>query len=155
MKKILVKAPALSRSGYGEQTRFALRALRSVEDKLDIYIINIPWGGTGFINYYDEERAWIDQLILKTGQYVQAGGQFDISLQVTIPNEFAQLAPINVGYTAGIETTKIAPQWIEKGNTMNKILVVSNHSKSVYENTAIIKLAKLSPITRLLPPLKL
>ena len=37
-KKIIVKAPALSRSGYGEQTRFALRALRTVEDKLDIYL---------------------------------------------------------------------------------------------------------------------
>jgi len=135
-KKIIVKAPALSRSGYGEQTRFALRALRTVEDKLDIYIINIPWGATGFINYYDEERLWIDSILQKTMQHIQAGGHFDVSLQVTIPNEFEPLAPINIGYTAGIETTKVAPPWIEKGNTMNKILVVSNHSKNVYENTA-------------------
>jgi len=134
-KKIIVKAPALSRSGYGEQTRFALRALRTVEDKLDVHIINIPWGATGFINYYDEERQWIDATIRKTALYIQGGGQFDISLQVTIPNEFQPMAPINIGYTAGIETTKVAPEWIEKGNTMNKILVVSNHSKAVYENT--------------------
>jgi glycosyltransferase involved in cell wall biosynthesis len=135
-KKILVKAPALSRSGYGEQTRFALRALRSVEDKLDIYIINIPWGASGFVNYYDEERQWIEHLLQKTAHYAQSGGQFDISLQITIPNEFTRLAPINVGFTAGIETTKVAPQWIELGNMMDKILVVSDHSKNVYENTA-------------------
>ena len=33
---------------------------------------------------------------------------------MTIPNEFQAMATVNVGYTAGIETTKIAPVWIEK-----------------------------------------
>jgi len=37
-KKILLKGPLLTRSGYGEQARFALRALRSREDLFDIYI---------------------------------------------------------------------------------------------------------------------
>ena len=36
------------------------------------------------------------------------GGQFDISVQVTIPNEWKNIAPLNIGYTAGIETTKVA-----------------------------------------------
>ena len=40
-KKIIVRGPALSRSGYGEQTRFALRALRTKEDELDIFLINV------------------------------------------------------------------------------------------------------------------
>ena len=34
-KKILVKGPVLSQSGYGEQARFALRALKSREDLFD------------------------------------------------------------------------------------------------------------------------
>ena len=38
-KKIVVRGPVLSMSGYGEQTRFAVRALRKHEDKFDIYII--------------------------------------------------------------------------------------------------------------------
>ena len=46
-----------------------------------------------------------------------------------------KIAPFNVGYTAGIETTKVAHQWIQKANEMNKIIVVSNHSKQVFENT--------------------
>ena len=136
LKKVLIKGPVLSRSGYGEQARFALRALQSRPDLFDIYIVNIPWGRTGQISSVDEEANFIHQTILKTQVYVQQKGQFDISLQVTIPNEFEKIAPINIGYTAGIETTKVSPQWIAKSNeTVDKIIVVSNHSKKVFEQT--------------------
>ncbi len=130
--KILLKGPVLSQSGYGEQARFALRALRSREDIFDIYIVPIPWGKTGWINYDNEERAWIDERIRATQMHNQQGGTFDASVQVTIPNEWENLAPVNIGYTAGIETTKVAPIWLQKANQMNKIIVVSNHSRDVY-----------------------
>ena len=134
-KKILLKGPLLTRSGYGEQARFALRSLRSREDLFDIFIQPLQWGKTSWTTEVNEERLWIDQTIEKTIGFIQQGGQFDMSLQVTIPNEFERLAPINVGYTAGIETTKIAHQWIQKANEMTKVIVVSNHSKQVFENT--------------------
>tara|TARA_R100000278_G_scaffold120482_1_gene102955 strand:+ start:143 stop:1378 length:1236 start_codon:yes stop_codon:yes gene_type:complete len=134
-KKILLKAPLLTRSGYGEQARFALRSLRSREDLFEIFIQPLQWGQTSWMNDFNEERRWIDQTIEKTIGYLQQGGQFDMSLQVTIPNEFQRMAPINIGYTAGIETTKVAHQWIQKSNEMNKIIVVSSHSKQVFENT--------------------
>ena len=41
MKKVLVRGPALSQSGYGEHTRFLLRALRSREDIFDIHLLNV------------------------------------------------------------------------------------------------------------------
>ena len=136
LKKVLLKGPVLSRSGYGEQSRFALRSLRSRSDLFDIYIVNIPWGRTGQITNLDEETNFIHETLLKTQQYAQQGGEFDISLQVTIPNEFEKIAPINIGYTAGIETTKVSPQWINKSNeTVDKIIVVSNHSKKVFQQT--------------------
>ena len=53
MIKIVVRAPVLSQSGYGEQARFALRALRRHEDKFDIHLINISWGKTGWISQDD------------------------------------------------------------------------------------------------------
>jgi len=134
-KKIILKAPLLTRSGYGEQSRYALRALRSREDLFDIYIQPLQWGQTSWISTMNEERAWIDQAIEKTIGFVQQGGQFDMSLQVTIPNEFERIAPVNVGYTAGIETTRVAHQWISKGNEMDKILVISSHSKNTFEQT--------------------
>ena len=135
-KRVLVKGPALSRSGYGEQTRFALRALREHEDRFDIFLINIPWGHTGYIINDDEERQWLDFLLQKTMQAIHNKQSFDISLQVTIPNEWERIAPINIGYTAGIETTKVAPQWIEKSYLMDHIILVSEFAKGVYKNTS-------------------
>ena len=134
-KKVLLKAPLLTRSGYGEQARFALRALRSRSDLFEIFIQPLDWGQCSWASNMDEERHWIDQTIEKTIGFIQQGGQFDMSLQVTIPNEFQNIAPINIGYTAGIETTKVAHQWIQKANEMDKIIVVSTHSKQVFENT--------------------
>ena len=39
-QKIVVRGPVLSQSGYGEQARFAIRALRTREDIFDIYMWN-------------------------------------------------------------------------------------------------------------------
>lgn len=134
-KKIFLKGPILSRSGYGEQARFALRSLLSREDIFDIYVFNIPWGKTGWIWEDDEERKIIDQLLIKTVTLPEDQRVFDASIQVTIPNEFETIAPINIGYTAGIETDRIAPEWIQKSSIMDKIIVVSKHSKDVYDST--------------------
>ncbi len=136
-KKILVTGPILTASGYGEQSRFALRALRSREDLFDIFIHPTNWGQCGWIHEDSEERAWIDSLALKTSQYMQATNgqpQYDMSLQITIPNEWKKMALINVGYTAGIETNKISPAWIQPSNQMDKIIVVSNFAKKGFEN---------------------
>tara|TARA_Y100000296_G_scaffold85441_1_gene121384 strand:+ start:1339 stop:2589 length:1251 start_codon:yes stop_codon:yes gene_type:complete len=134
-KKVLLKAPLLTRSGYGEHGRFVLRALRSREELFDIYIQPLQWGATSWMNEIGEERAWIDHTIEKTIAYIQQGGQMDISLQITIPNEWEKLAPINIGITAGIESTRVAPLWIQKGNEMDKIVVVSEHAKKTYADT--------------------
>jgi len=135
MKKVIVRGPALSQSGYGEHTRFVLRALRSKPELFDVYLVTTPWGATGWIWEETEERQWIDFLLQKTIQYTHGGGQFDLSLQVTIPNEWKKIAPINIGVTAGAETTKIAPVWIEKSFQMDKIIVVSEHAKFGFANT--------------------
>jgi len=135
-KKIFVRAPCLSQSGYGEQSRFALRALKSREDIFDIYIQPIPWGKTGWVWEESEFRDWMDEKIAMT-QILASQNQLqaDISLQITIPNEFQKIAPVNIGYTAGIECNLVSPQWLPKGNDMDKILVVSNHAKMSYEGT--------------------
>jgi glycosyltransferase involved in cell wall biosynthesis len=134
-KSILLKAPLLTRSGYGEQSRFALRSLRSREDLFDIFIQPLQWGQTSWTNEDSEERRWIDQTIEKTIMFMQQGGTFDLSLQVTIPNEFQNLAKVNIGYTAGIETSKLSHQWILKCNEMDKIITISSFSKSIFDST--------------------
>ena len=134
--KLLFKGPLLTRSGYGEQSRFALRALRAHQDKYDIYLVTTSWGATSWLTEDDDERRWFDNLLHKTIAYTQQNGAFDASLQVTIPGEWEQLAPYNVGYTAGIETTRLSPQWLEKTYVVDKIIVPSEHSKSVFETTS-------------------
>ena len=135
MKRVIVRGPALSQSGYGEHTRFVLRALRNKPELFDAYLLNTAWGQTSWIWEDNEERQWIDQTLQKTIEYGQQGGQFDISLQVTIPNEWEKMTPVNIGVTAGIETTKIAPVWVEKSMQMDKIVVVSEHAKHSFINT--------------------
>jgi len=134
-KKVIVRAPVLTRSGYGEHGRFVLRALREREDLFDVYIVPISWGQTGWLAEDTEERRWIDQKIKETAIYANQGGQFDVSLQVTIPNEWISMAPVNIGITAGIETTKVSPVWIEKANFMDKIITISEHSKNTFADT--------------------
>tara|TARA_R110002020_G_scaffold101258_2_gene238694 strand:+ start:2738 stop:4018 length:1281 start_codon:yes stop_codon:yes gene_type:complete len=136
-KKIIVRGPALSQTGYGEQCRFALRALRSREDVFDIYLMNIEWGGTNWIFENNKDRKWIDSLINKSKPLLEKQkanpnfAMFDLSLQVTIPNELQPMAPRNILYTAGLETDKVCAAWIGACHKFaDKILVISEHAKA-------------------------
>ena len=138
MKKVFVKGPFLTQSGYGHHARTLLRALRTREDLFDIYLHPINWGKTSWIWEDSEERKWIDSLLQKTIAHATESNnqpEYDVSVQVTIPNEWEKLAPINIGVTAGIETTQIAPNWIEKSFLMDKILTISKHAVNSFVNT--------------------
>ena len=130
MKTVLVRGPVLSQSGYGEHTRFVLRSLRLQEEHLNIHILPTTWGETGWITNDDDERRWIDERVRITANHLQQSLPYDISVQVTIPNEWEQLAPINIGVTAGIETNKVSPVWLEKSNMMTKVITISEHSRN-------------------------
>lgn len=136
MHKILLRAPVCSASGYGHQSRFALRTLRKFPERFDIYIQNINWGMTNWTWEDNEERRFIDETIQKTILFQQQGGKFDYSLQVTIPSEWENLAAQNIGYTAGIETTKISTKWLESCFKVNKIIVTSEHARYAFDHTA-------------------
>lgn len=134
--KIILTAPLLTLSGYGEQGRFAFRSLMSRQDKYDVFIRPLNWGQCGWLHEDNEERRLIDEILKKTIIHESNGGTYDVSVQCTIPNEWTKLAPINIGYTAGIETTRVAPEWLQKAEEMDRIIVVSDHSKHVFESTA-------------------
>jgi hypothetical protein len=61
--------------------------------------------------------------------------QPEIWAQVTIPSEFQPVGKFNIGFTAGIETTVCAPDWIDGLNRMNLNIVSSEHSKKVFEES--------------------
>ena len=135
MKKVIVVGPALTRTGYGEHARATLRALRDMEDKVDLYLSPTNWGNSNWVWEDSDERHWLEHLIKKTAFAMQQQVQFDVSFQVTIPNEWQKLCPVNIGVTAGIETTKVAPNWLNQSYLVDKILTISEHSKQTYINT--------------------
>jgi len=136
-KKVLVEGPILTQSGYGEHARFVMRSLKSQEDIFDIYAIPLNWGQTSWLFEDNEERKWFDSVINKTVQYVQQQGQFDIYVHVGIPNELKRKAPVTIEVTAGIESNKVAPEWIDILNReCDKVITVSEHSKDGLINTS-------------------
>ena len=66
--KVLVRGPALTRTGYGEHCRFVLRALREIEE-IDIFLVPTNWGESSWTWENDSERAWMDEIIKKTAFY--------------------------------------------------------------------------------------
>ena len=92
MKTIMVVGPVLSQTGYGEQCRFALRSLLAYPERIDVYVKPIHWGQSSCLLPNDPERDWIDPVIQKSiGLFQAPEGQripMEISLQVTIPNEW-------------------------------------------------------------------
>ena len=136
MKKVLLEAPILTQSGYGEHSRFVYRSLKKRKD-IDLYIIPLGWGSTSWVTQDDEERKEIDFLVHKTTSYAASTEMqhYDIHIHVGIPNEFSKKAPYAIHVTAGIETTKISSSWLEKTFEMDKIIVPSEHSKWAFDNT--------------------
>lgn len=138
MRKIrmMIVGPALSASGYGEHCRFLLRSLKK-SDNLDLFLDNTTWGNLGFQPQETEERREILNLINKTKIAIAGGLQeLDVAIFVSIPNEFKKVAKYNIGVTAGIETDRISKEWIDRSNLMDKIITISEHSKSSFGRTS-------------------
>ena len=127
-----VSCPIDTYSGYGARSRDFVKSLIEL-DKYDVKVLPQRWGSTpfGFIENHKEEWGFLSKHLV-TGQLTE---QPDIWCQITVPNEFQAIGKYNIGLTAGIETTACAPQWLEGCNRMNIVLVSSEHSKKVFEET--------------------
>jgi ADP-heptose:LPS heptosyltransferase/glycosyltransferase involved in cell wall biosynthesis len=149
MRRLIFKGPVLTASGYGEHSRQLLSFLLG-SGQFDIGVVPIAWGNTAFLLEQDPFLVQIRQLAAKCERDKQAGVQYDVSVQVTIPNEFERLARINIGVTAGIEVDRVSPAWIAKANDVIDLLVVpSTHSAQTYggvqyqtQDGKLLKLAK-------------
>ena len=60
--------------------------------------------------------------------------QPDVYVDIRIPNEFQTYGKVNIGITAGIETTAVSNNWIEGCNKMDLVIVPSEHSKNGFIN---------------------
>jgi glycosyltransferase involved in cell wall biosynthesis len=130
----VVSSPVDTFSGYGARSRDFIKSLIKVKgDEWDIKLLSQRWGQTpfGFLNEDIEDEADLKSRIIP-----QLIAQPDVWFQITVPNEFQSVGKhLNVGVTAGIETTICDPSWIEGCNRMTLNLVSSQHAKSVFENS--------------------
>jgi glycosyltransferase involved in cell wall biosynthesis len=139
MKKIIIVGPVMSRSGYGEMARNAIKALTNKPDLFEVYVQPTSWGAnTNIVNKNNPDFVLVDGLIKKTAQVAAQNNnqlQVDISIQVSLPTDWKKLAPVNIGYTAGIETDFISPAWLQPSMLMDKIIVISEHAKKGFTDT--------------------
>ena len=134
----VISAPPDTYSGYGARARDFIKALYELKkDEWEFQIMSQRWGSTswGFLEDNKEEWGWMIPLIMK-GQLTR---QPDVWFQITVPNEFQPVGKVNIGVTAGIETTLCDPAFIDGCNRMNVTLVSSLHAKQVLENTSYTK----------------
>ena len=135
MKPVFViSCPIDTYSGYGARSLDLVKAIIEL-DKYDVKILPQRWGNTpwNFIQDHQEKWGFLAQHLLQQPQMNQ---QPDIWAQVTIPNEFQPIGKYNIGFTAGIESTLCAPDWIDGLNRMNVNFVSSKHSKQVFKDAS-------------------
>ena len=130
----IVSSPVDTFSGYGARSRDFIKALiKTKGDEWDIKLLSQRWGITpfGFLNDEIPEEADLLSRIVP-----QITKQPEVWFQITVPNEFQPVGKyLNIGVTAGIETTICDPSWIEGCNKMSLILTSSKHSKNVFEGS--------------------
>ena len=132
----VISSPFDTYSGYGARSRDLIKAIIET-DKYNVKLMSQRWGNTPF-GFCEDNPEWkfLIDLILINNQLTK---QPDIWAQVTIPNEFQSIGKFNIGFTAGIETTLCAGDWIEVMNKMNLNIVSSEHSKKVFIETQFEK----------------
>ena len=139
--KILLEAPVLTQSGYGEHSRLVYRAIKS-HPGVEIYINPLEWGKTGWSSSYSKEREEIEQCIrdfqtiVDNAKKDKASISFDMQIHVGIPNEFEKRAAYSICVTAGIETDRVSANWLMKTHKgIDKIIVPSSHAKEGFDTT--------------------
>ena len=140
MKKLmLICAPVSSRSGYGDHARDLVRAFLKL-DKFNVKIMDVPWGETPRDALDNElDKNIIDCLLSEP----KMDKQPDVYVDIRIPNEFQTYGKVNIGITAGIETTAVSNNWIESCNKMDFVIVPSEHSKTGFTSALYEKMQQL------------
>ena len=135
--RVLLEAPILTKSGYGEHARLVYAAL-SQNKKLDIFINPLKWGSCSWETGSDEVEACIKKFRSYEAHCNQTKQKQEYSLQVHvgIPNEFEKKAPFSVCVTAGIETDRVSANWLAKTQLgIDKLIVPSEHARFGFVNT--------------------
>ena len=133
MKKfIFMCGPFSSRSGYGNHARDIYRCLHKL-DKYEVKCLDVRWGDcprNALQADTEFNKSLKSSFIQNTPQGLQLDKQPDVYIDIRIPNEFQQIGKVNIGITAGVETSAVSSAWLEGCNKMDMIITVSEHSRT-------------------------
>jgi len=130
-KRVLIRAPILTISGYGVHSRQVFEWAMSRDD-FEVSTQILPWGVTPWLINSDDKGGLVGEAMNRSMNPTQVPAKFDISFQIQLPNEWdTQVANFNVGITAAVETDKCSSSWIDACNKMDLIIVPSQHTKNV------------------------
>jgi len=131
MKRVVVRGPALTQSGYGVHCRQVVRWLLT-KSNVDLKFQVLPWGDTPWLLDTKLYDGLIEKIAKNTIDIVvKPHEKYDVSFQLQLPNEWdPTIAKFNVGMTAAVETDICNPAWIDNCNKMDLIIVPSSHAAS-------------------------
>ena len=128
MKRVLIRGPLLSKSGYGVHSRQVFKYLMDKKN-IEITCQTTPWGITPWYLNREDLDGMVGKII-ECSTYKE-GDKFDVAIQIQLPNEWdSTIARKNIGITAGVETDKSNPMWASTHcEKMDIVIVPSEHSK--------------------------
>ena len=127
-KRVLLRGPLLSQSGYGTHARQLVNWLLSRQD-LTVAFDVTPWGATPWYINKNDQNGLIGKIIDNCSK--PENFKPDVSIQLQLPDEWdVKMAPINIGVTAGVETDRCNPEWTRKCNEMSLVITPSEFAKS-------------------------
>lgn len=130
MRTAVIASPVQTQSGYGHHAREIITNLIEQRgSEWDIKLLSLPWGHTPMT--YPISEDFQNRLIP-----LPLTEQPDIWVQITVPTEFQQIGKYNIGVTAGTEGDVCPPEWIDRLNTMQLVIVPSEFTKKVFIDTA-------------------
>jgi len=133
-KRVLIRAPLLTISGYGVHARQIFEWAISRSD-FDVYVQPLQWGVTPWLINPDSKDGIVGEIMKRVVDPAKES-KFDITFQVQLPNEWdPNLGKFNVGITAAVETDICHKDWIHACNRMDAIIVPSTHTKNVLLNS--------------------
>ena len=132
---VVLRGPLLSISGYGEHSRQVFQWAESKGWSLHSHVL--PWG----VNPYYVNPNLLDGLVGRIMSSTHPLPQHirpNLSLQIQLPNEWdPTIATVNIGITAGVETTICNPDWIQACNRMDHVVVPSEFTRKIFVDNGL------------------
>ena len=132
---VIVKGPLLSVTGYGEHARQVFQWALSKGWNVSAQIV--PWGICTYYINPNAQNGLIEKVMMRSAPFPE-GVVADLSLQIQLPDEWdTNLAKVNIGITAGVETDRCSHNWVLACEKMSHVIVPSTFTKSVFTNSGL------------------